>query len=85
VLRIPIAVDECEKAHIFEEIGNGWGCSFACKTICEDDVRIILEMNKYLDEPIGKVREWFQSIDDCPHLHHVKRHDDSNDIDDTEK
>ena len=46
---------------------------------------MILEMKRYLDEPIDEAREWFQSIDDYPHLHHVKCHDDSNDIDDTEK
>ena len=84
VCDIPIAVDECGKVHISDELGNGWGCSFACKTISEDDVRIILDMKKYLDEPVDEVREWLQSIeDDCPHLHHVKRRADSSDFDDS--
>jgi len=58
VCDIPIAVDECGKVYISDELDNGWGYSFACKTISEDDVRIILDMKKYLDEPVDEVREW---------------------------
>jgi len=36
-------IDDCGKVHISDELGNGWGCSFACKTISENDVKIMLE------------------------------------------
>ena len=69
------------------------GVCLHAKTISEGDVRIILDMKKYLDELADEVREWLQSIeDDCPNLHHVKHcHDNSsnfndcNEFDDIEK
>ena len=31
VCDIAIAVDECRKVHMSDELGNGWRCLFACK------------------------------------------------------
>lgn len=65
----PIPLDEQGKAHITE----GSACSYVCRTVSDDDVKVILDLKRAFEKPFVKVREQLQNIDTgCPHVHHVK-------------
>ena len=65
----PIPLDPQGKAHI----SKGSACSYACRTVSDDDVNIILHIKHSFDKPISQVREQLQNIDEgCPHIHHLK-------------
>jgi len=61
----PIPVDPQGKAHISE----GSTYSYACHTVSDDDVNIILDIKHSFDKPIPQVREQLQNINEgCPHI-----------------
>ena len=65
----PIPLDDQGKAHILE----GYACSYVCRTVSDDDVKVILDLKRAFEKPFAEVREQLQNIDSgCPHVHHVK-------------
>ena len=65
----PIPVDEQGRAHITECSV----CSYACRTVSDEDVDVILDLKCTFEKPFSKIREQLQNIDiDCPHVHHLK-------------
>ena len=65
----PSPLDEQGKAHILE----GSACTYVCRTVSDDDVKVILDLKCAFEKPFAEVREQLQSIDTgCPHVHHLK-------------
>ena len=65
----PIPIDEQGRAHITECSV----CSYACRTVSDEDVDVILDLKCAFEKPFSKIREQLQNIDiDCPHVHHLK-------------
>ena len=65
----PIPVDAQGRAHTAE----GSACSYACRTVSDDDVKVILDLKRAFENPIAQIREGLQNIDNgCPHIHHLK-------------
>ena len=65
----PIPIDEQGRAHITECSV----CSYACHTVSDEDVDVILDLKCAFEKPFSKIREQLQNIDiDCPHVHHLK-------------
>ena len=58
-----------ERAHITECSV----CSYACRTVSDEDVKVILDLECAFEKLFSKIREQLQNIDiDCPHVHHLK-------------
>ena len=65
----PIPVDAQGIAHISE----GSACSYVCRTVSDDDVKVNLDLKHAFENPIPQIREELQNIDNgCPHVHHLK-------------
>ena len=65
----PIPLDAQGIAHISE----GSACSYACRTVSDDDVKVILDLKHAFENPIPHVQKELQNIDNgCPHVHHLK-------------
>ena len=65
----PIPLDEQGRAHITE----GSACSYVCRTVSDDDVKVILNLKSAFEKSFAEVREQLQNIDTgCPHVHHAK-------------
>ena len=65
----PIPLDTQGRAHTAE----GSACSYACRTVSDDDVKVILDLKHAFENPIAQIREGLQNIDNgCPHIHHLK-------------
>ena len=65
----PIPLDAQGRAHTAE----GSACSYACHTVSDDDVKVILDLKHAFENPIAQIREGLQNIDNCcPHIHHLK-------------
>ena len=65
----PIPLDAQGRAHTAE--GSAW--SYACRTVSDDDVKVILDLKRAFENPIAQIREGLQNINNgCPHIHHLK-------------
>ena len=75
----PIPLDMNGKARI----SDNNECSYLCRSVSDHDVKIILDIKKGFEEPVSKIREALQGVDDnCPHIHHIKPTKVTNDSDD---
>ena len=65
----PIPLDAQGIAHISEASA----CLYACRTVSDDDVKVIPDLKHAFENPIPQIREELQNIDNgCPHVHHLK-------------
>ena len=65
----PIPLDAQGTAHTAE----GSAYSYACRTVSDDDVEVILDLKRAFENPIAQIREGLQNINNgCPHIHHLK-------------
>uniref|UniRef100_A0A1X7U8X3 Uncharacterized protein n=1 Tax=Amphimedon queenslandica TaxID=400682 RepID=A0A1X7U8X3_AMPQE len=50
-----------------------WHCTDKCKPLLESDVSSIIEVRRYFDEPINKLRKHLDACDNSPSTHHMTR------------
>ena len=50
-----------------------WLCKDRCKLLTEHDIKVIIEIRQYFDEPIKLLRQHLEGCDnDCPNYHYTR-------------
>ena len=50
-----------------------WLCTDRCKLLTENDIKAIIEIRQYFDEPIKLLCQNLEDCDnDCPHYHYTR-------------
>ena len=50
-----------------------WLCTDRCKLLTENDIKAIIEIRQYFDEPIKLLRQHLEDCDnDCPNYHYMR-------------
>ena len=50
-----------------------WLCTDRCKLLTENDIKAIIEIRQYFDEPIKLLRQHLEDCDnDCPNYHYTR-------------